>query len=106
MGNLLRTGRSGVNSRLAAVRDKDHGMYSVPSAYGNNDKTTNDNMYGAYVPPASGSGQESSDASLARELQSVEVTSISAAIESDKLDRLVKNEASAQKSRTSRSGQS
>merc|ERR1719343_1940334 len=42
--NAMRTGRSGVHSRLAAVRDKDHGMLSVPSQY---------DSEGAYQAPGS-----------------------------------------------------
>lgn len=46
-----RTARSGTFSKLAAVRDKDHGMLSVPAEY------TSDNAYhkdGEYVAPAGG----------------------------------------------------
>lgn len=97
--NLFRTGRSGVNSRLAAIRDKDHGHLSVPS-YKQTGETSS-----SYVPPANAnSSEESSDASLARQLQSVEATSISAAVESEKLSRLQATEAAAKGHRTGYSG--
>ena len=101
--NMLRSGRSGVGSRLAAIRDKDHGMLSVPSSYDNENAYKNELDY---LPPGNDAqtSQESSDASLARQLQNVEVTSISAAVETDKLAKLISSEATAQKFRTERSG--
>jgi len=100
--DLFRTGRSGVNSRLANVRDKDHGMLSVPASY-NTSADSGAYMVGkseAYVPPASGD----SDAILAAELHKVEATSIGAADTADKLHRVEEREASAQATRTARSG--
>ena len=72
-----RTARSGTFSRLAAVRDKDHGMLSVPSEY------TSDNAYhkeSEYAPPGNGfappphgaTPQEIADNKLAAELQKFE----------------------------------
>ncbi len=78
--NTNRTARSGTFSKLAAVRDKDHGMLSVPKDY------TTENAYvrddGDFMP---GAGQKSdeellkgatpqqiADFKLAKELQKVE----------------------------------
>lgn len=70
-----RTARSGTFSKLAAVRDKDHGMLSVPAAY------TSDNAYkieseyvspGFVPPPQHASAQEVADHKLAAEMQKVE----------------------------------
>jgi hypothetical protein len=74
-----RTGRSGTFTKLAAVRDKDHGMLSVPAAY------TSDNAYskdGDYAAPPLGGGehmpskhatpQEKADFQVAAELQKFE----------------------------------
>ena len=98
--NLFRTGRSGVNSRLAAVRDKDHGALSYPD-------TSEANAYNAatgYAPPGTGGAQEDSDMKLARELQRVEATSISASVQTEKLQKLEAEELEARKHRTLRSG--
>merc|ERR1719491_2454128 len=51
--NVMRTGRSGVHSRLAAVRDKDHGMLSVPS-----DSVGTYQAPGSYVNSSKGLSQE------------------------------------------------
>mmetsp|Transcript_5946 Transcript_5946/g.8566 ORF Transcript_5946/g.8566 Transcript_5946/m.8566 type:complete len:179 (-) Transcript_5946:398-934(-) len=101
--NFFRTGRSGVNTRLAAVRDKDQGKYSVP-AYHNDDayvKGGDD-----YLPPAGGVGgfsgtpQEMSDHVLAQQLQKAEETiSVSSTV------RKEEEISKAQVNRTSRSGQ-
>lgn len=108
--NFFRTGRSGVNTRLAHVRDKDHGAYSVPSAYGGAASTAANaykSMEDAYAPPGTGptgNAQQDADLKLAKDLQSVEATSISAAVESDKLAKLVAEETAASEHRTQRSG--
>lgn len=68
--NTLRTGRSGAQTKLAAVRDKDHGQYKSPYA---DNSATNASQY---QPPSSGAGassQELSDYQLAVELQKVRI---------------------------------
>lgn len=98
--DLFRTGRSGVNTRLAAVRAKDHGQLSVPKAY------TNQNApVGEYIAPAAGAvSQELSDASLAAELHKVEASSIGAANSTAKLLKDEAAQAEAAATRTARSG--
>lgn len=98
--SLFRTGRSGVNTRLAAVRDKDHGVLSTPSMKEGNTY----NAATGYAPPGRGGAQEDSDMKLARELQRVEATSISASVETEKLQRMEMDEVEASKHRTLRSG--
>lgn len=76
--NANRTARSSTFTKLAAVRSKDQGMFSVPDAY------TSENAYhksdGEYVPAAAGFAgpapgahpQEVEDFKLAADLQKVE----------------------------------
>jgi hypothetical protein len=72
-----RTARSGTFTKLAAVRDKDHGMLSVPADY------TSDMAYhkqegdkyaapGFAPPPANARPQEVADYKVAVEMQKVE----------------------------------
>ena len=76
-----RTARSGTFTKLAAVRDQDHGMLSVPAAY------TSDNAYskgeetGGYVapaganfvgPPKGATPQEIAENKIAAEMQKFE----------------------------------
>ncbi|GAX09623.1 hypothetical protein FisN_19Lh083 [Fistulifera solaris] len=74
----FRTLRSGTFTKLAAVRDKDHGMLSVPAAYSTEDayKRANDDgltKSDGYVAPAPGARpQEIADFKLAAEMQKVE----------------------------------
>ncbi|GAX19508.1 hypothetical protein FisN_19Hh083 [Fistulifera solaris] len=74
----FRTLRSGTFTKLAAVRDKDHGMLSVPAAYSTEDaykRASDDGMTKAdgYVAPAPGARpQEIADFKLAAEMQKVE----------------------------------
>lgn len=75
--NTLRTGRSGTYSKLAAVRDKDHGMLSVPSAYTNEHAYKKESDYkapgnGFVPPPRNATPQQIADYQLAAELQGVE----------------------------------
>jgi hypothetical protein len=75
--NELRTGRSGTFTKLAAIRDKDHGMLSVPSAYTSEHGYKKESDYRApgngFVPPPRNAGpQEIADYKLAAELQGVE----------------------------------
>lgn len=77
--NVNRTARSGTFTKLAAIRDKDQGMLSVPKEY------TTENAYvssdGEYLPPVEKSDEEIlkgatpqqiADYKLAKELQKVE----------------------------------
>jgi len=74
-----RTARSGTFSKLAAVRDKDSGMLSVPSAYSSEHAYKNADDYappggkGGFVPPGAGARpQEVADFQVAAEMQKVE----------------------------------
>lgn len=74
----FRTLRSGTFTKLAAVRDKDHGMLSVPTAYSSENaykQAAGDYVSGGdqYVAPAPGARpQEIADFKLAAEMQKVE----------------------------------
>ena len=102
-----RTTRSGTFSRLAAVRDKDSGMLSVPADY------TTENAYvksGEYLPQTSGKSDEEllkgatpqqiADFKLARELQTVEQAGAGTAREMAKIATEEQTEATAQGRRT------
>ena len=97
-----RTARSGTFSKLAAVRDKDHGQYTVPSEY------TTENAYhkegahnlGPFVPPAGATPQEVADAQMAYELQKAEQMDAGTAQEMRKIIVEEKNETNAQTHRT------
>jgi hypothetical protein len=72
-----RTTRSGTFSKLAAVRDKDHGMLSVPSEFSSElaYKKSDGGEYmapGFTAPPAGARPQEVADFNLAAALQKVE----------------------------------
>jgi len=108
-----RTGRSNVGTRLAAVRDKDHGMLTVPAAYASDDAYVRSD--GDYLPPAgkqeinmaSMKGalpQEVADHNLAVELQKVEQSSVGTAQAAQSLLIKEKAIAEAQEHRTARSG--
>jgi len=105
----IRTSRSNTHSRLANIRDKDHGMLSVPASY------TTDNAYvksdGEYLPPLSGytgpgrnaTPQEIADHKLAADLQKFEQVGAGTVRE---MNEIVTNEAEserAQQKRTERS---
>jgi hypothetical protein len=74
----FRTLRSGTFTKLAAVRDKDHGMFSVPASFSTEDaykRASDDGMTkgDGYVAPAPGARpQEIADFQLAAEMQKVE----------------------------------
>jgi hypothetical protein len=102
-----RTARSGTFSRLAAVRDKDQGMLSVPAEY------TTDHAYvksdGEYLPPAGKSDEEIlrnatpqqiADFKIAKELQKVEQQGAGTAREMSKIATEDIGEKSAQVHRT------
>merc|ERR1712157_717566 len=95
--NTMRTGRSGVHSRLAAVRDKDHGMLSVPS-----DSLGTYQAPGSHVNSSQGLGlsQEIADHNLALELQKLENSSAGTSQAADKLISAEKEIQEAQENRT------
>mmetsp|Transcript_6594 Transcript_6594/g.9644 ORF Transcript_6594/g.9644 Transcript_6594/m.9644 type:complete len:182 (+) Transcript_6594:41-586(+) len=98
--SILRTGRSGAQTKLAAVREKDHGQYKSPYA----DNAPND--VSQYQAPA-GTGansQELSDYQLAVELQKVEASSAGSAKLAQELSEAEKKEKEANLHRASRSG--
>jgi hypothetical protein len=108
--NINRTARSGTFTKLAAVRDKDQGMLSVPSDY------TTENAYvkadGEYLPPGTKSDEEMlkgatpqqiADFKFAKELQKVEQVGAGTAREMGKIVKEEHSEAEAQAHRTERS---
>ena len=108
--NEFRTARSGTFSKLAAVRDKDHGMLSVPAAY------TSDNAYhkesdhyvppgGQFVavPPKNATPQELADFKVAAEMQKFEQIDAGTTRTMNKIVTEEKTEDEAQKHRTERS---
>eukprot|EP00550_Attheya_septentrionalis_P004601 CAMPEP_0198288718 /NCGR_PEP_ID=MMETSP1449-20131203/7136_1 /TAXON_ID=420275 /ORGANISM="Attheya septentrionalis, Strain CCMP2084" /LENGTH=193 /DNA_ID=CAMNT_0043986917 /DNA_START=122 /DNA_END=703 /DNA_ORIENTATION=- len=107
-----RTARSGTFTRLAAVRDKDHGALRVPSAY------TTDNASSAYAShtdestpydasaAASMGGarpQEIADAQLAMEMQKLEQVGAGTVQEMQKIIKEGKADSESQVLRTGRS---
>lgn len=108
--NKNRTARSGTFTKLAAIRDKDQGMLSVPSDY------TTENAYvkadGDYLPPGTKSDEEMlkgatpqqiADYKLAKELQKVEQVGAGTAREMAKIVTEEHDEDEAQAHRTGRS---
>lgn len=103
-----RTARSGTFTKLAAVRDKDHGMLTVPAEY------TTDNAYvkgdNDYLPATEKSEdltgatpQQIADYQLAKELQKVEQVGAGTVQEMTKIVVEEKEETDAQQHRTERS---
>ena len=102
--NTNRTARSGTFSRLAAVRDKDHGMLSVPADY------TTDNAYvnaahepkvSSYAPPPKNAKpEEIQDYKLAAELQRFEQVGAGTVREMEKISKEEEAEEVAQAHRT------
>mmetsp|Transcript_37574 Transcript_37574/g.91173 ORF Transcript_37574/g.91173 Transcript_37574/m.91173 type:complete len:179 (+) Transcript_37574:64-600(+) len=105
--NTNRTARSGTFTRLAAVRDKDQGMLTVPADY------TTENAYvksdGEYLPPGGRSDEEIlrnatpqqiADYKLAKEIQKVEQAGAGTAREMSKISSEDAEEAEAQATRT------
>mmetsp|Transcript_4556 Transcript_4556/g.9195 ORF Transcript_4556/g.9195 Transcript_4556/m.9195 type:complete len:193 (+) Transcript_4556:28-606(+) len=106
-----RTARSGTFTKLAAVRDKDHGMLSVPSAY------TSDNAYhkdssdyvapsgGEFVvaPPKNATPQELADFKVAAEMQKFEQIDAGTTRTMEKIVTEEAHEEEAQSHRTERS---
>jgi hypothetical protein len=105
-----RTARSGTFTRLAAVRDKDHGMLTVPSEYTtDNAYVKGDNDYVAHsgeiaeVDLTGATPQQIADYQLAKELQKVEQVGAGTAREMSKIVTEEKQEDEAQAHRTERS---
>lgn len=106
--NTSRTARSGTFTKLAAVRQKDHGMLTVPAEYAtpnayvkdNSDyvahQDKNDSMTGA-------TPQQKADYQLAKELQKVEQVGAGTAREMSKIVSEEGKEEKAQAHRTERS---
>lgn len=108
--NVHRTARSGTFTKLAAVRDKDHGMLTVPKDY------TTENAYvrgeGDYMPSTEKSDEELlknatpqqiADFKLAKELQKVEQAGAGTAREMAKIVTEETVEKETQAHRTERS---
>uniref|UniRef100_A0A7S0CCL2 Uncharacterized protein n=1 Tax=Proboscia inermis TaxID=420281 RepID=A0A7S0CCL2_9STRA len=79
--DLFRTGRSGVNTRLASVRDRDQGLLRVPHSYNNESAYKSGSNY---CPPGTEKFDDA-DLALAHELQSVEQSSVGAALHAEKV---------------------
>jgi hypothetical protein len=105
-----RTARSGTFTKLAAVRDKDQGMLSVPSAYSSDHAYKNDTDYkapgskdGFAAPGAGARPQEVADFKLAAEMQLVEQVDAGTVRTMTKIVNEEVNEDTAQAHRTERS---
>jgi hypothetical protein len=107
--NVNRTGRSGAFTRLAAVRDKDHGMLTVPAEYTTeNAYVKGDTDYVAHIGEkeenlAGATPQQIADHQLAKELQKVEQVGAGTAREMSKIVTEEVSEENAQAHRTERS---
>ena len=105
--DFARTARSGTFTKLAHIRDKDHGMLSVPSDY------TTDNAYvndasgpkaTSYAPPPSNAKpEEIEDYKLAAELQKFEQVGAGTVREMEKISQEEQEAEHAQATRTGRS---
>jgi len=105
----LRTGRSSAHTGLAAVRDKDHGMLSVPKEYSTDNAYVKDesDYKGPDMDMSSVKGalpQEIADRNLARDLQAVENTGAGTARTMEKILKEEKEDAEADGARSARSG--
>lgn len=105
-----RTARSGTYTKLAAVRDKDHGMLSVPSAYTSDNAYQKDGDYvspsgGEYVaaPPKNATPQEVADYKVATEMQKFEQIDAGTTRTMNKIVNEEAQEEEAQANRTERS---
>eukprot|EP00542_Grammatophora_oceanica_P015768 CAMPEP_0194032960 /NCGR_PEP_ID=MMETSP0009_2-20130614/5790_1 /TAXON_ID=210454 /ORGANISM="Grammatophora oceanica, Strain CCMP 410" /LENGTH=192 /DNA_ID=CAMNT_0038673551 /DNA_START=247 /DNA_END=825 /DNA_ORIENTATION=- len=74
-----RTSRSGAHSKLAAIRDKDHGMLKVPAEYTTENAYVSEGKMSDYTPPVGPSPgatpQEVADHNVAVQLQKIEQVS-------------------------------
>ncbi len=106
--NVNRTARSGTFTKLAAVRQKDQGMLSVPSEYTTPNayvKESTDYLAHAEKSEAmtGGTPQQTADYQLAKELQKVEQVGAGTAREMTKITTEDAAEAEAQAHRVDRS---
>ncbi|KAG7348362.1 hypothetical protein IV203_017067 [Nitzschia inconspicua] len=108
--NINRTARSGAFTRLAAVRDKDHGMLTVPPEYTtDNAYVKGDNDYVAHsgekdeIDLTGATPQQIADYQLAKELQKVEQVGAGTAREMSKIVTEEVLDETAQAHRTERS---
>lgn len=107
--NTNRTARSATYTRLAAVRDKDHGMLSVPAEYttdnayvkGDSDYVAHNGEKEEYI--AGATPQQIADYQLAKELQKVEQVGAGTAREMSKIVTEEVADETAQAHRTDRS---
>lgn len=108
--NTMRTARSGTYTKLAAVRQKDHGMLKVPEAY------TSDNAYQAsspdgYIapfggfapPPKNATPQELADYEMAQNMQKFEQAGAGTV---RTMEKIAKEEAQEEQSQARRTGYS
>jgi hypothetical protein len=102
-----RTTRSGTFTKLAAVRQKDHGMLSVPSEYSSDHAYHKDGYVapgnGFAAPPPNATPQEIADNKLAAELQKFEQVDAGTSYTMQKIVKEEEEEEEAQTHRTSRS---
>jgi hypothetical protein len=104
-----RTGRSGTFTKLAAVRDHDHGMLQVPAEYTSDNayvKSNGDYMGSGpnYVPPnKDASPQEIADFKMAAEIQKVEQVGAGTVRQMQKIVQEETEEEEANAQRTARS---
>eukprot|EP00536_Pseudo-nitzschia_multiseries_P008997 jgi/Psemu1/199591/e_gw1.241.17.1 len=105
--NTNRTARSGTFTKLAAVRQKDHGMLSVPADYTTPNAYVKETDYIAHQDKneslAGMTPQQSADYQLAKELQKVEQVGAGTAREMSKIVTEEESEADAQAHRVERS---
>ena len=105
--NMLRTGRSGTHTKLAAIRDKDHGMLTVPSDYTSEDAYKKDVFkepnLGFVPPPRNAHPQEIADYKLAASLQGIEQVEAGTIQEMQKIMTVEQDAEDAQTLRTTRS---
>jgi hypothetical protein len=111
VAKVHRTARSNTFTKLAAVRDKDHGMLTVPAEYTtDNAYVKGDNDYVAHTHTgekeenlAGATPQQIADYQLAKELQKVEQVGAGTAREMSKIVTEEVSEETAQAHRTERS---
>ena len=105
--NSNRTARSGTFTRLAAVRQKDHGMLSVPADYTTPNAYVKDTDYVAHQDKSENlagmTPQQIADYQLAKELQKVEQVGAGTVQEMSKIQTEEQDEAKAQAHRVERS---
>jgi hypothetical protein len=104
--NEHRTARSATFTKLAAVRQKDHGMLSVPAEYSSEDGYKKEGYtpgVGLVAPPPGAPPQVIEDYKLALELQKVEQVDAGTVRTMEKIVKVESQEEEAQAHRTERS---